>query len=93
MISFFDACSAAFSFYQNQMHITGLAEAKEAEDCYIFGGGKKNTINIGGVIIRIDKQDGALSVLSFPSRDNALLIRSAKNLSIPDEFVREAESV
>ena len=86
MITLYDACSIAYDYFRNNLNGSGLAEARETENCYIFGAGKSNTINIGGAVICVRKTDGEVSVLRFPSKESSTLYNSSHSVSIPGEF-------
>ena len=86
MISFYDACALAFNYYKEKLNIVGLAYAAECEDAYIFGGGKKGTVTIGGCVIMIDKETGSIVNLRFPSKENSLLVRNATVLEVPPSY-------
>lgn len=87
MISYFEASSLAFEYFKEKLNVLGLAEAMESENCYIFTGGKHGCISIGGVSIRIDKNNADISVLNFPSKENTQLIKNANIKEIYSEFI------
>lgn len=89
MITFDNACLIASDYYKNNLNVLGLAEAREAKNCYIFGSGKSGSINIGGAIICVQKTDGKVSVLKFPSKENTALYNSASKIEIPSNFISE----
>ena len=87
MITYFDACLIAYNYYKNSLNAVGLSEAREAEGCYIFGAGKCNSANIGGAVICVQKNDGFVSVLKFPSKESSALYRTAVKIEVPDDFL------
>ena len=86
MITLYTACSIAYDYFRNNLNGAGLAEAREAENCFIFGAGKSNRINIGEAVICVRKIDGEVSVLKFPSRASSTLYNSSHSVSIPEGF-------
>lgn len=89
MITFNNACIIASNYYKDNLNANGLAEAREAENCFIFCAGKKGGINIGGAVICIQKADGTVSVLKFPSKESTALYNAASKIEIPSEFIDE----
>ena len=53
---------------------------------FVFCGGRKNEVNIGGITIIVDKQTAKIEILEFPSKDSTLIIKSAKELDVISEF-------
>ena len=86
MITFYRACSIAYEFFRDNLNAGGLAEAREAENCFIFSAGRSNSINIGGATICVRKMDGEVSVLRFPSKESSNLYKSSHSISVPEEF-------
>ena len=86
MITLYSACSIAYDFFRNNLNGTGLAEARETEDCFIFGAGKSNSVNIGGAVICVRKTDGKVSILKFPSKESSKLYNSSQSITVPEKF-------
>lgn len=53
---------------------------------FVFCGGRKNEVNIGGVTIIVDKKAANITVLKLPSKDSSLIVNSAKELDVLNEF-------
>ena len=77
MISLSQACSIALRFYEEKIHVHGLAAVRETEQFFVFSGGSNQQRSIGGVTLCVDKKDGAVSILKFPSRESTAVIRAS----------------
>lgn len=87
MINYNEACALAFDYYKNKLQVIGLSQAYESSHSYVFCGGKKDIVSIGSCIIAIDKENGNISPLKFPSKENSELIKNASTLDIPNNFL------
>lgn len=87
MIDYNEACALAFDYYKSKLQVIGLAQAYDSSYNYIFCGGKNNVVSIGSCIIAVDKENGDISPLKFPSKENSNLIKNATPLDIPNEFL------
>lgn len=86
MINYNKACALAFDYFKNKLKVIGLAQAYESSHNYVFCGGKKNAVSIGSCIISIEKENGTISPLKFPSKENSELIKNATPIDVPIEF-------
>lgn len=86
MITYKQASQIAFDFFNKCLNVKGIAEAMETPVQFVFCGGHKNEVNIGGITITVDKQTAKITVLKFPSKDSTQIINSAKELDVLNEF-------
>lgn len=86
MITYKQASQVAFDYFDKCLNVKGIAEAMETPTQFVFCGGRKNEINIGGIIVTVDKQTAKIAILKFPSQESALIIKSAKELDVLQEF-------
>lgn len=86
MITYKQASQIAFDYFNKCLNVKGIAEAMETPAQFVFCGGRKNEVNIGGVTITVDKQTAKITVLKFPSKDSTQIINSAKELDVLNEF-------
>lgn len=86
MITYKQASKIAFDYFDKCLNVKGIAEAMETSTHFVFCGGRKNEVNIGGITIIVDKQTAKIAILKFPSKDSTLIIKSAKELNILNEF-------
>lgn len=86
MITYKQASQIAFDYFNKCLNVKGIAEAMETPVQFVFCGGRKNEVNIGGITITVDKQTAKITVLKFPSKDSTQIINSAKELDVLNEF-------
>lgn len=86
MITYKQASQIAFDYFNKCLNVKGIAEAMETPAQFVFCGGRKNEVNIGGITITVDKQTAKITVLKFPSKDSTQIINSAKELDVLNEF-------
>ena len=86
MITYKQASQMAFEYFDKCLDVKGIAEAMETPAQFVFCGGRKNEVNIGGVTIIVDKKTANITVLKFPSKDSSLIVNSAKELDVLNEF-------
>ena len=80
-MTFEQAKQAAVKYFES-LGVSGLASAKETEDCFIFFGGKKGEKVYGSTGLKIDKATGKQEDFFLPSRENLAILRSAKDLEV-----------
>lgn len=86
MITYKQASQIAFDYFEERLKVNGIAEAMETPTQFVFCGGRKNEVNIGGITLTVDKQTAKIAILKFPSKESSLIIKSAKELDVLNEF-------
>lgn len=86
MVTYKQASQIAFDYFNKCLNVKGIAEAMETPAQFVFCGGRKNEVNIGGITITVDKQTAKITVLKFPSKDSTQIINLAKELDVLNEF-------
>lgn len=86
MLTYRQASQIAFDYFYKFLNVKGIAEAMETPTQFVFCGGRKSEINIGGITVTVDKQTSKIAILKFPSLDSAMIIKSAKELDVLKEF-------
>ena len=84
-IEFNDACKIALDYYKFACNATGLSEAKDLGDKWLFYQ-NGNDIKFGESNITVIKKDGNIERFNLPNKDNFKLLENAKTIDIPSEF-------
>ncbi len=86
MITYKQASQIAFDYFDKCLSVKGIAEAMETPTHFVFCGGRKNEVTIGGITITVDKQTAKIAVLRFPSKESTMIVKSARELEVLNEF-------
>ena len=87
MITYKQASQIAFDYFEERLNVNGIAKAMETPTQFVFcGGGRKHEVNIGGITLTVDKQTAKIAILKFSSKESSLIIKSAKELDVLNEF-------
>lgn len=86
MITYKQASQIVFDYFEERLNVNGIAEAMETPMQFVFCGERKNEVNIGGITLTVDKQTAQIAILKFPSKESTLIIKSAKELDVLNEF-------
>ena len=86
MITLNRACEIAIEYLKKEQGKTNICEILETDKVWIFYGGDKNEIDIGGIGITIDKNIGEVKHFSLPDEDNFKLLANAIEIEIPKEY-------
>ena len=78
----FEEAKVAAQAYFEQRGVTGLASALEAENCWIFYGGKAGVTVCGIPGVKVSKETGELSVFILPNKENFAILKSAKKIEL-----------
>lgn len=80
-MTFAEAKTKALAFYE-EMGITGLASALDAEDSWIFYGGKKGETIYGMPGARVFKESGEVVEFILPDKDNFDVLDRAAEIEL-----------
>lgn len=80
-MTFEDAKNKALAFYEEN-GIIGLASALDAQDSWIFYGGKKGETIYGMPGVRIYKETGELSKFFLPNKENFAVLNAATSIEL-----------
>lgn len=85
MIDYASACKTAYEFYKEAWHASGLCDAKDLGEKWVFYP-HSNEPFFGGSHIAISKANGAMEQFVLPDEENFKLLKNAVSVEIPDEF-------
>lgn len=80
-MTFEEAKNKALAFYEEN-GIIGLSSALDAQDSWIFYGGKKGEVRYGMPGVRIFKETGELSKFFLPNEENFAVLDAAEIIEL-----------
>ncbi len=91
MIDYLQACQLACAYYKEKYDICSLASAQENSQSWFFCGGLPGQIQIGGKIIAVKKEDGEITPIMLPSKENVAMLREAGDIDLPEAFLGKTD--
>lgn len=85
MIKYANACKIAYEFYNETWSVSGLCDAKDLGEKWLFYP-NSNEPFFGGSHIVISKADGSVEQFVLPDEENFKLLKHSVPVEIPDEF-------
>lgn len=88
MIDIKRALELAKEYYARNNEV--VLQGFEADDCFIFNGGKIGKVKYGNGTIQINKENGEITLLQLPSTEGFNKIESAKPIDLK-QYMNEQE--
>lgn len=85
MIDYASACKTAYEFYKEAWHTSGLCDAKDLGEKWLFYPNSDEPF-FGGSHITVSKTDGSVEQFVLPDEGNFKLLKTAASVEIPAEF-------
>lgn len=83
MISFERACKIAEDYYKQNYSNIQLLKALDGDDCWYFCGGKPGVVRVGNTVISVEKSNGEIGVVNYPSKESFAKLRKATPVDLP----------
>lgn len=80
-MTFNQALEMAVQYYNN-LNCTSVTRALDAQTHWIFYGGRKDEIEIGGTGIKINKKDGQIEDFILPDDENFELLGKSNKIDL-----------
>ncbi len=78
MITYVEAKNSAEKYFETNLNIYGIANAKEDDDFWYFWGGKQGEEIVGGLVLSVEKANGNLEIVEMPSHESIVRLRKAQ---------------